>query len=506
MGKRNISILLILLLVFMAVPVSLSNAESGTSLVFDLNKNSFTVEEEIKGTGLVKRGDTPVAGIYATITVENESGLSLFKVGQYTTDNNGEFDVNFRLPYSMETGKYLIKVKALGKEVTQRFEISRTKPVDPKPDPDPVDPKPDPVDLEKPTKTVDEKKDKEQIKDEKREKIKVNMDSDTISVNIDSSIIENIIKNKKELEVSSDDFTLSIKSEVFEKNKEYPIELKIEKKDKKVSEEYIQVFPFIKFELNALKGDKVENIKLNNKATLSINYYDKIGLNYEKACIYRVDENDNLIFLGGRLNRDNKTIECDIDDLGEYVVLIYDKTFKDTDIAWAKDPIEVLASRYIVDGVDKDNFKPNKNITRAEFCKMIISALDVDAKDNGIKFEDVDGEEWYFEFINSAVSLGIVEGYDGKFKPNAPITREAMATMIYRVAKLEEYGQTNVTGDLSFSDSESISDWSKEAVLFAKENGITKGVGNNKFEPQRNATRAEAAVMVYKMLKIKGIF
>ena len=171
-----------------------------------------------------------------------------------------------------------------------------------------------------------------------------------------------------------------------------------------------------------------------------------------------------------------------------------------------KDIIEVLASKDIVEDADKDNFKPNDNITRAEFCKMIISALDVDAKDNGIKFEDVDGEEWYFEFINSAVSLGIVEGYDGKLKPNAPITREAMVSMIYRVAKLEGYGQIDLTEDLSFSDSESISDWAKEAVIFAKENGITKGVENNKFEPQRNTSRAEAAVMLYKMLKLKGAF
>lgn len=131
-NKKGISILLVALLVFMFMPINLAKAQSESSLNFELDKDSFNVEEKITGEGQVKNGEIPMAGVEVTLTVEDNTGLSLFKVGQYITDVNGKFNINFRLPSNMNVEKYVVKVKALGKEVTKEFQIvGKDKPTEP---------------------------------------------------------------------------------------------------------------------------------------------------------------------------------------------------------------------------------------------------------------------------------------------------------------------------------------------------------------------------------------
>lgn len=489
MSKRSISIILTLLLIFITIPLNISYAKTGTSLVFMLEKGSYAAKEEIKGAGTVSKGDVPASGVYVTLAVEDMNGLSLFKIEQYTTDNDGKFDVKLKLPYDLENGKYMLKVKSLGEEVITEFEYSASSTDNHDKPSKPTKPK-----VESSERTVEEKNDKVEIK----------LKSNTGSFDIEQDIINSIVDNKKDLEISANVVRINLKSEIFAKYKGYPIRFKLETLSNEIGRDYTRIFPTINIELSVKIGDKFEKIKLDKKITIFVNYGDKIDLNYEKACFYRVEGNGNLVFLGGKLNKDNKTIECEVDMLGQFEVLIYDKMFKDIDIEWAKNPIEVLAARHIVSGKDNDNFKPYDNITRAEFCKMLISTMDVELSNNNSKFNDVDKTKWYYDYINSAASLGLVEGYDRMFKPDDFITREAMVVMISRAAKLEKYGQIKLSGNLNFDDSSSIAEWSKDAVLFAKENEIVKGAGNNKFEPKKNATRAEVAVIIYKMLKLKG--
>lgn len=542
-NKKGISILLVALLVFMFMPINLAKAQSESSLNFELDKDSFNVEEKITGEGQVKNGEIPMAGVEVTLTVEDNTGLSLFKVGQYITDVNGKFNINFRLPSNMNVEKYVVKVKALGKEVTKEFQIvGKDKPTEPtvpdkptKPDEPTIPTKPE-DDKKDSYKTIeqkstdygklivvedkdgkiigkvdiDEKNFEKQIKDDRIRNILIKIETekelDKISVNFKPNAITGIVESKKSLEISSDYLTCILKPNTFKDIKDCTVEFKMEKKDKKIGKEYIQTSPLIELQLNAMKGGKIEEIKISEKPILSMKYDYKSGINYEKACLYRVDEKDNIIFKGGKLDKTNKTLETEIDKLGEYAVLIYDKTFKDVDAVWAKEPVEVLVSRHIIDGIDEENFAPKGNITRAEFCKMIINSLNIGAGETDVKFKDVDNSDSYFEFINIAASLGITEGHDGMFEPNEEITREAVVTMIYRLLKSENYIKDNMNVELTFDDSKDISNWAKEAVLFAKENGIIEGVGNNRFEPKRNATRAELSVMIYRMLKSIKMF
>ena len=93
-------------------------------------------------------------------------------------------------------------------------------------------------------------------------------------------------------------------------------------------------------------------------------------------------------------------------------------------------------------------------------------------------------------------TYGIVNGYDeNTFGPDDTITREQMAVMIVKAAKL-----TPVPGDLSFADGHTISDWARESMAAAVQNGIITGYPDNTVRPQGNATRAEAVTVIMNAL------
>ena len=155
-------------------------------------------------------------------------------------------------------------------------------------------------------------------------------------------------------------------------------------------------------------------------------------------------------------------------------------------------------------GVDDDNYAPNSNISRAAFAKLLVKALDLKASDNVVKFNDIEEEKWYTQPVETAASLEIVKGYgDGdEFNPNGEITREAMAVMIVRALKQVDPDGDYTVDSLGFGDSDSISDWAKSEVGIASNKGLVTGVSSTEFAPKENATRAQAAVIIYRVLDL----
>lgn len=171
-----------------------------------------------------------------------------------------------------------------------------------------------------------------------------------------------------------------------------------------------------------------------------------------------------------------------------------------TDLAgfeWAEEAIADLAERGIVNGKADGIYAPNDNVTRAEFIKMVISAMGVDLGGAENAFADVAQDAWYAPYVAAAYRNAIVLGDEnGNFYPEAPITREDMVTILYRVVDAEE-GVGRVE---KFTDAAQVSDYAKDAVGYFASKNIVTGMGDGSFAPKNNATRAETAVIIYRII------
>jgi hypothetical protein len=144
---------------------------------------------------------------------------------------------------------------------------------------------------------------------------------------------------------------------------------------------------------------------------------------------------------------------------------------------------------------------------------MLVRSLGLQPEEEGrtgVMFHDVPSGLWYSADAEAAAALGLIQGYaDGSFRPNAAITREQMAVMAARALKLLHAGEaadeagSNAAppGPGAFNDAASISAWAREAVDTLIASGIMKGQSSGSFAPDSSTNRAEAAVLLTRLLR-----
>lgn len=176
------------------------------------------------------------------------------------------------------------------------------------------------------------------------------------------------------------------------------------------------------------------------------------------------------------------------------------ETLPDISKHWARSEIETLIKARIVEGRTSDTgkklFYPEAKITRAEFVVMLVNALKITPVENGniSHYEDT-LKHWAAPFIEAATLAKITGGVgDGKFAPNEPITRYEIAVMIVRSKHWKDAGDAQPFRDV---DKEF---WAYPELMVARNHGIISGDEGNKFIPFHNATRAETAAIVARML------
>jgi len=183
-----------------------------------------------------------------------------------------------------------------------------------------------------------------------------------------------------------------------------------------------------------------------------------------------------------------------------FAVAYEPKTFSDLkDVEWARHSIEVMASKGAIYGLSDDLYNPKANITRADFMKFLVSTLDlhVDFTDN---FADISKDAYYYNAAGIAKKLGIINGVgEDKFDPLAEITRQDIMVMTARALKISKGLEEGTLSDLvSFADSNKVSDYAKDSVIAMIKSGIVTGSAGNIY-PTDNTTRAEAAVIMYRL-------
>lgn len=182
----------------------------------------------------------------------------------------------------------------------------------------------------------------------------------------------------------------------------------------------------------------------------------------------------------------------------------YYEAFKDeVNISeWAKKEVEKAREIGVVAGGGDGYVNPKNNITRAEFVKILVGIKGLTPTDGKTSsFSDVKANEWYTGYIEKAYQQKLVTGTDSKnFSPNAFVTREEMATMIYRA-----YGLKATTSKTKMSDDKEISPYASNAVYTIYDNEIMKGVGGTisvpVFNPSGKASREMAFTTIIRTLE-----
>lgn len=236
----------------------------------------------------------------------------------------------------------------------------------------------------------------------------------------------------------------------------------------------------------------------NQPVTLTFTFDPSKLASGETPAVYYYDQTKGQwVNIGGTVS--GNTITVTVDHFTKYAVL-----FKETappaqkpsavltDIAghWAEKSIRQLVSQGVITGYPDGGFKPDKTITRAEFAALLVKAFKIESK-TGKEFKDT-ANHWAKDFIAAAAASGIVNGYDAAtFGPDDPITREQVAVMVIKAAKL-----ASASGETSFADSTDISPWAKGSVMSAVKAGIMEGYPDSTFKPRGNTTRAEAVTVI----------
>ncbi|MBQ9407936.1 MAG: S-layer homology domain-containing protein, partial [Clostridia bacterium] len=166
---------------------------------------------------------------------------------------------------------------------------------------------------------------------------------------------------------------------------------------------------------------------------------------------------------------------------------------------WYAGAVRWALENGVMNGVGDGRFDPNGDTSRAMVATMLWRLEGSPAYAGAGGFADVKSEDWYAQAVRWADAEGIVTGYtqDGAkvFSPNGAVTREQLATMLYRYAQHKGQGFTGLwTFPLDYPDAASVSDWAHEAMCWLTMKGIINGVSGN-LAPAASASRAQVATM-----------
>jgi len=169
---------------------------------------------------------------------------------------------------------------------------------------------------------------------------------------------------------------------------------------------------------------------------------------------------------------------------------------------WFYDAVNYVVKEGLFEGVSEDEFRPNGSMTRAMLVTVLWRLEGEPTVFWYSDFEDVSAYAWYADAVAWASANGIVNGVSAtEFDPDAPITREQMAAMLYRYAGFKGL-DVSVDGDLNaYADAEDVSDYAKDAMAWAVSNGFIQGMNETTLAPQGTATRAQVATILMRFNK-----
>ena len=222
------------------------------------------------------------------------------------------------------------------------------------------------------------------------------------------------------------------------------------------------------------------------------------------ANLYHYDEDaGKMVYQTAALVDEDGNVALPFDHASQYALVLDSKShdLPFTDLAanaWYTDAVAYVYRHDLMAGYGENLFGPDDDLSRAQLCQIIYNMEGQPATSGSSVFTDVADGAWYADAVTWAASQGIVGGYgNGLFGPEDNITREQLASILYRYAQSKGY-DTSVgenTNILSYTDALEISEYAIPAMQWACGAGIMEGNAGY-LTPQGDATRAQVATML----------
>ncbi len=263
----------------------------------------------------------------------------------------------------------------------------------------------------------------------------------------------------------------------------------------------------VKFKIEIMAGDKTYEVtRFGSYVERTIKLPGPVNPNF--AVGVEVTGNGSFTPVPTRFKQSNGQTSAVImrNTNSTYTVIENRKTFIDTADHWAEENINILASKLIVNGTPRNTFAPDDYITRAELVSVTVRALGLAEMPEKALFNDVSTDDWYAGNIGAAINVGIIRGYnDGSFKPNAYVSRQETAVIIKNALEFAGVDMSIDSADIQqylsrFGDYNDIGLWARPSIALMVKHSIIEGYVDGTLRPSGKITRAEAVVMIIRMM------
>lgn len=337
-----------------------------------------------------------------------------------------------------------------------------------------------------------------------------------LSITIKAQTLDKLVSSKvKRFTIDTDhaaDFSLTL-DDLRELNRQTngDIVLKVKKTTVSSVEAKAAIGNRPVYDISLLEVKNVKEAKLTNLngRTISIAIPYTPAKNEQPGNLHAVyvDENGKVQWITkSSYDADQKAVIFEAQHFSIYGVGYKNPVPNFTDINghWAKEHILFAVSRGLFSGTSETTFSPNTTLTRGMFVTALGRLAGINPADyQNRKFTDVKANAYYSPYVNWAASKGIVSGTTSStFAPDSSITREQMAVIMKNYADKMGYSIPKTLAAVTFADNAQISSWAKDAVKAMQQAGVLSGKENNRFDPQGNATRAEAATVLHRFVEI----
>ncbi|MFA9424223.1 MAG: S-layer homology domain-containing protein, partial [Sedimentibacter sp.] len=316
-----------------------------------------------------------------------------------------------------------------------------------------------------------------------------------------------ISKGKLDLSIKTSIGNIEISNKALEKISDQTdgsnVEIIMDKVDKQklAPKQKSTVGDDVVYDISIMSKEKLISSFGGQEITISLPYTLKEGQIKDKVSTWYLNDNGEL-----------EKIQCKYDEATglatfatnhlSYYIVGYDNSIIFNDVNeddWFYDSVMYAVQKGLFTGTSDITFSPNSPMTRSMLVTVIHRLGEAPISTAINPFTDVKDSDWYMQAVKWSLENDLVKGVTStEFKPQNNVTREQLAVMLYRFAKINGLN-TEIKGNIeTFADKQNVSSWAYESMTWAVDNGLISGKENNVLDPSGNATRAEAATILHR--------